>query len=132
MKNLTKSLFCNDQETGTNYNYFRDYDPATGRYAQSNPIGWDGGINTYGYVGDHPLSSIDPLGWLEICKKIVEDQWRQIARAEKIVGYKSFGSSNDTLGSIIDAITTIKPGCLLKKDSYLPKCPAKPAIQSEI
>ena len=27
-----------DQETGTNYNYFRDYDPAVGRYLQSDPL----------------------------------------------------------------------------------------------
>jgi RHS repeat-associated protein len=28
-----------DAETGLNYNYFRDYDPATGRYMESDPIG---------------------------------------------------------------------------------------------
>ena len=28
-----------DQETGLHYNYFRDYDPSTGRYIQSDPIG---------------------------------------------------------------------------------------------
>jgi RHS repeat-associated protein len=31
-----------DPETGLNYNYFRDYDPAVGRYIQSDPIGLDG------------------------------------------------------------------------------------------
>ena len=44
-----------DQEVNLFYNYFRDYDPITGRYVESDPIGLDGGLNTYGYVGGNPL-----------------------------------------------------------------------------
>jgi len=33
-------------ETGLHYNYRRDYDPSTGRYIESDPIGLDGGLNT--------------------------------------------------------------------------------------
>lgn len=51
-----------DTETGLHYNYFRDYDPATGRYPQSDPIGLRGGLNTYAYARTNPLSRIDPLG----------------------------------------------------------------------
>jgi hypothetical protein len=49
-------------ETGLNQNYFRDYDPATGRYVESDPVGLQAGINTYLYVGGNPISSRDPLG----------------------------------------------------------------------
>jgi RHS repeat-associated protein len=51
-----------DKETGLHYNYFRDYDPSTGRYPQSDPIGLDGGVNTYAYVGSNPLTYVDQLG----------------------------------------------------------------------
>jgi RHS repeat-associated protein len=51
-----------DSETGTFYNYYRDYDPQTGRYIESDPIGLIGGINTYGYVGGNPVSNSDSAG----------------------------------------------------------------------
>jgi len=50
-------------ETGLNYNYFRDYDPQTGRYIESDPSGLGGGsASTYAYAGAAPVSKYDPLG----------------------------------------------------------------------
>ena len=47
----------------TIYNYRRDYDPTTGRYVESDPIGLDGGsFSTYSYAGDNALSFADPSG----------------------------------------------------------------------
>jgi len=53
---------CQDQPN--NYNYFRDYDPAVGRYVESDPIGLVGGPNTYAYVMNMPSMFIDPRGQL--------------------------------------------------------------------
>jgi RHS repeat-associated protein len=55
-------------EVGISNNYFRDYDPSTGRYVESDPIALDGGMNTYGYVYGSPLKYKDPLGlWVKKC-----------------------------------------------------------------
>ena len=51
-----------DQANKMHYNYFRDYDPRTGRYIESDSIGLAGGINTYAYVGGNPVNYIDSLG----------------------------------------------------------------------
>jgi RHS repeat-associated protein len=48
-----------DSETGLHYNYFRDYDPGLGRYIQSDPIGLAGGLNTFNYASNNPLSYFD-------------------------------------------------------------------------
>jgi len=49
------------------YNYHRTYDPNTGRYLESDPIGINGGMNTYGYALQNPLYWIDPIGLTVTC-----------------------------------------------------------------
>ncbi|WP_144392317.1 RHS repeat-associated core domain-containing protein [Pleionea sediminis] len=51
-----------DAESGLHYNYFRDYDPETGRYIESDLIGLSGGLNTYSYGLQNPIYFIDPDG----------------------------------------------------------------------
>ncbi len=51
-----------DAETGWYQNYFRDYEPELGRYAQSDPLGLSVGLNPYLYVYGNPLLYGDPYG----------------------------------------------------------------------
>jgi RHS repeat-associated protein len=54
-----------DAETGLSWNLWRHYDPRTGRYTQSDPIGLGGGLNLFSYVQSRPSRSYDPNGLKE-------------------------------------------------------------------
>ncbi len=60
----SKNAFAYDASASgpTYYNYFREYDPSTGRYVQSDPIGLAAGPNTFTYVGNNPLRYSDHRG----------------------------------------------------------------------
>ena len=51
-----------DRETGLHYNYFRYYNPGTGRYITPDPIGLAGGINLFAYAANNSVNWIDPRG----------------------------------------------------------------------
>ena len=52
-----------DRETNLHYNYYRDYDPSSGRYIEVDPLGLAGGsLSPYAYVDGNPLTGFDPLG----------------------------------------------------------------------
>ncbi|WP_244150004.1 RHS repeat-associated core domain-containing protein [Xanthomonas sacchari] len=55
-----------DALSGINQNYFRDYEPGTGRYVQSDLIGLSGGISTYSYVFSMPLEMRDASGLVAV------------------------------------------------------------------
>ncbi|EIX6435592.1 RHS repeat-associated core domain-containing protein [Salmonella enterica] len=55
-----------DAESGLCYNRFRYYEPESGMYLVSDPIGLAGGLNLYAYV-PNPLGYIDPLGLACVC-----------------------------------------------------------------
>ncbi|WP_295909443.1 RHS repeat-associated core domain-containing protein [uncultured Xanthomonas sp.] len=51
-----------DALTGLNQNYFRDYEPGTGRYVQSDPLGLRVGPSLFAYANSDPASFIDAIG----------------------------------------------------------------------
>ncbi|MCP3874313.1 MAG: hypothetical protein GY699_14310, partial [Desulfobacteraceae bacterium] len=51
-----------DSETGLHYNFNRYYNPETGRFLSSDPIGLNGGLNRYSYANMNPINLIDPYG----------------------------------------------------------------------
>jgi len=53
-----------DRETNLAYNIFRDYSAESGRYAESDPIGLRGGVNSYLYVKASPVRYLDQFGLL--------------------------------------------------------------------
>jgi len=63
----------NDAESGLNYNFFRDYNPAIGRYVEADPIGIERGKNhLYGFTDNNPVNRIDPEGkWWQIPATVV-------------------------------------------------------------
>ena len=57
-----RSGYVTDRETGLCYCENRYYDPQGGRWLTRDPMGFDGGINLYGYCGSGPVGNADPEG----------------------------------------------------------------------
>jgi RHS repeat-associated protein len=114
-----------DGQAGLHQNGFRDYDPATGRYTESDPIGLNGGTNTYSYVGSKPIAATDSKGLLEQCRAGLEVLggnalgllhheflcWKDETGARVCRGY-----GRDASSSVIDAILDRVGGKVLKDD----------------
>jgi RHS repeat-associated protein len=51
-----------DAESALHYNWARYYDPKLGRYISADPIGVEGGSNSFAYANVNPLLYADPAG----------------------------------------------------------------------
>ncbi|MBT2117802.1 RHS repeat protein [Dyella sp. LX-66] len=65
-----------DSESGLGQNVNRDYEATTGRYIESDPSGLMGGMATYAYVGNQPLTYEDLLGLAPGHHEFPQSIWR--------------------------------------------------------
>jgi len=120
-----------DSETGLFHNNARDYDPTTGRYIQSDPIGLAGGVNTYTYVRNNPLRYVDPKGLdIMVITGGVRDNslnvFGHIGSAIEGYGMASYG--NDTeLGSSVSDYLTSQSDVRVQQVTIIPTTPAQDA-----
>jgi len=96
--------------TGLYYMRARYYDPKAGRFVSRDPIGFAGGMNLYEYVGNNPVSNVDPSG------NIIETPWdvANVGLGAVSLGYNiaegSWGwAALDVLGLIYDVTATAVP-----------------------
>ncbi|MFF4634397.1 DUF6531 domain-containing protein [Streptomyces olivaceus] len=71
-----------DPETALNYNYQRHYDPETGQYVSSDPLGLAPGPNPRAYVSN-PFTAVDPFGLAPSCEDAALDAARRRADVEQ-------------------------------------------------
>ncbi|HDW2907015.1 TPA: AHH domain-containing protein [Escherichia coli] len=79
-----------DAESGLCYNRFRYYEPETGMYLVSDPLGLQGGEQTYRYV-PNPCGYVDPLGLVGCSTKLGKNMMEAmgLARSTTWKGYRA-------------------------------------------
>lgn len=92
-----------DDATGLHYNYFRDYDPAVGRYVQSDPIGLAGGVSTYAYVASAPATRSDRYG---LYSSSIDGAGDATSCATCAPQKRRFGSTTDAAKFIIGQVAS--------------------------
>jgi RHS repeat-associated protein len=95
-----------DAATGLHYNYFRDYEPETGRYVESDPIGLRGGVSTYVYAHTRPLYTSDRSGLAASIKFFDEDKKKEIEAAIELAKetLKKCTSCHDCGKSVLEGL----------------------------
>jgi RHS repeat-associated protein len=116
---------------GVNYNYFRDYDPGTGRYLESDPIGLNGGPNTYGYALQNPLKYSDEAGLASVLQFICRQSGIPTEAESCVEQNECFTKARDQIASCQAKGNVYQRFlCIRCWETYAATCPGKSADSS--
>ena len=105
---LTTTSDSQGSTTTFHYNYFRDYNPKTGKYIESDPIGLKGGINTFAYATSNPITGFD-LDGLDVTIEISNRSYS--STGQSVNGNISVTSDVATAGNFSGfTLENAKPG----------------------
>ncbi|SFN46948.1 RHS repeat domain-containing protein, partial [Dokdonella immobilis] len=118
-----------DPETQSHYNYFRDYEPGTGRYLESDPIGQWSDFQTYQFVRAAPLRYSD---WTGLALE-VQSLGSGISRNLSIPSPCKKGMSSNAKGRAGEAAMELLVGALgyIFQPSSTVSPPGKPTVRPD-